>query len=148
MAKKTRQTKKIINRRAHFDYELGDSLSVGLELTGPEVRNLRLGHGQLRGAYVAVINNQLWLLNAQITGSPSAPIGTDDQRRTRRLLAKRREIDRLEASKKQGMTIIPMELITSGRYLKLKIALGKGRKRYDKREVIKKREQERSARYA
>lgn len=131
----------ITNKRARFDYELGDSLVVGLQLTGGETKSLRQGHGQLRGAYVTVKNNELWLVNATITGSQGIPINEDGQTRSRKLLAKRREIDRLIAEKQGGKTIVPTELITRGRYIKLRIAVGKGKKHYDKRETLKKRQE-------
>jgi SsrA-binding protein len=145
MAKKKAPAKRITNRRARFDYELGDSLVVGLQLTGAETRALRQGHGQLRGAFVSVKDDELWLINAQINPVSGAPIATDQQIRSRKLLAKRSEIARLMAAKQQGRTIVPLELITTGRYLKLKIAVGKGLKRYDKRESLKRRQQERDA---
>lgn len=145
MAKKAPQKTRIVNKRARFDYELGDSLIVGISLTGPETKALRHGHGQLRGAFVAVKDNELWLVNAQINPVSGAPIVIDDQTRSRKLLAKRREIDNLLQAKQQGRTIVPIELMTSGRYLKLKIAIGKGMKRYDKREKLKRHQQERDA---
>jgi SsrA-binding protein len=144
-AKKLPQTKRIVNRRARFDYELGDSLVVGLQLTGAETKALRQGHGQLRGAFVNVKDNELWLVNAQITSTKGINIAEDMQIRSRKLLAKRAEIERLLEAKQQGRTIVPLELLTQGRYLKLRIAVGKGLKRYDKREVIKRRQQEREA---
>lgn len=146
MAKKksTRQAKTIQNRRARFDYELGDSLVVGLELTGAEVKSLRMGHGQLRGAYVTVKDNELYLLNGTINGVAGVSIAESDQNRTRKLLAKRREIDALIAAKQQGRTIVPLEMLTGGRYIKLRIAIGKGKKQYDKRETIKRRDTERA----
>src|SRR3990167_3976376 len=134
MAKKKRQSGKIVNRRAKFDYELGDSLVVGLQLTGAETKALRLGHGTLRGAYVTVKDNELWLINAQISSTRGIQIPEDTQTRTRKLLAKRAEIDRLIASKQQGYTIVPLELLTGGHFIKLRIAVGKGKKVYDKRE--------------
>lgn len=139
---KTAASRRIINRRARFDYELGDSLVVGLQLTGAETKALRLGHGQLRGAYVAPKASELWLINAQINSSEGVPISQTDQVRSRKLLAKRREIDELIAARGQGRTIVPTELITTGRFIKLRIAIGKGKKRYDKRETIKRRQQE------
>jgi SsrA-binding protein len=145
MAKKSRDTGNIVNRRARYDYELGDSLVVGLELSGAETKALRMGHGQLRGAYVNVLNDELWLVGAQITSSRGVPISEDQQNRSRKLLAKRREIDRLIAARQAGNTIVPTELLTRGRYIKLRIAVGRGKKRYDKRETIKRRQQEREA---
>jgi len=138
--------KKITNRQARYDYELGDSLVVGIALTGAETKALRQGHGQLRGAYVNVIGDELWLVNSQINSAKGIPIEPDQQTRSRKLLAKRREIDKLIEARSQGRTIVPTEIITSGRYIKLRIAVGKGRKAYDKRETIKRRQQERDIR--
>lgn len=145
MAKKPQSSGKITNRRARHDYDLGDSLVVGLALTGAETKALRLGHGQLQGAYVTLKDNELWLLNAQIMSSSGVPIAEDDQVRSRKLLAKRSEIEKLTRAKGQGNTIIPLELLTKGRYIKLRIAAGRGKKQYDKRETLKRRQQERDA---
>jgi len=141
--KKPNQAKLITNRRARFDYELGDSLVVGLALSGAETKSLRMGHGQLRGAYVTVKEGELWLINATINGTSGIPIEESDQTRARKLLAKKREIAALIEAKQQGRTIVPLEMLTQGRYIKLRIAIGKGKKRYDKRETIKKREESR-----
>lgn len=146
--KKPAQTKQITNRRARHDYELGDSLVVGIELTGAETKALRLGHGQLRGAYVNVKDGELLLFNATISGSTGIPISEQEQTRSRKLLAKRREIDALIEAKTQGRTIVPLEMLTRGRFIKVRIAVGKGKKLYDKRESLKKRDQERQSRAA
>jgi SsrA-binding protein len=142
MAKKKANNapKTIQNRRARFDYELGDSLVVGLELTGAEVKSLRMGHGNLRGAYVTVKDAELYLLNGTINGTSGVAVPETEQTRTRKLLAKRREIDALVTAKQQGRTIVPLELLTRGRYIKLRIAVGKGKKQYDKRRVMKERD--------
>lgn len=146
MAKKhTGSTKQIRNRRAHHDYVLDDGLLVGIQLTGAETKALRHGHGQLRGAYVTVKDNELWLLNATISPGPGVPIDENDQTRTRKLLAKRKEIDKLIEAKQQGKTIVPLELLTQGRYIKLRIAAGRGKKLYDKRHSLKAREASRQA---
>lgn len=131
----------VVNRRASFDYELGDELVVGLELTGAETKAARLGRVVLKGAYVAVKQNQLWLINASFSFQSGAEKTVDT--RDRRLLAHRRQIDKLIANKKQGLTIIPKKLLVTGRYIKLVIAEGKGKKLYDKRQSIKKRDFER-----
>lgn len=149
MKKKTAQPSAVVNRRARYDYELGSDLVVGLSLTGREVRAARLGHVQLRGGYVSIKSNELWLTGASFSivnnekGETNARTVDDSPRK---LLAKRREIEQLEAAKKQGMTIVPTKLLTSGRYIKLVIALGKGKKNYDKRQAMKKRDQERDSR--
>jgi SsrA-binding protein len=143
MAKQRPNTGKITNRRARYDYELGDSLVVGLELTGAEAKSLRMGLGQLRGAYVTERAGELWLVNAQITGSRGVIVPESDQTRSRKILAKRTEINRLLGAKEQGNTIVPLELLISGRYIKLRVTSGRGKKSYDKRQTIKRRQQER-----
>ena len=142
--KKAPQTKQITNRRARHDYELGDSLVVGVELTGAETKALRMGHGQLRGAYVTVKGDELMLINAMISGSNGIPIDESAQTRARKLLAKRREIDALIEGKQQGKTIVPLEILTQGRYIKVRISIGRGKKLYDKRQTLKKRDESRA----
>ena len=143
--------KVILNRRARFDYELGEEVVAGLALTGPEVRAARDGHVQLKGSFVTIRKNELWLNNASFSlklnqkGVASArTIDTEP----RKLLASRKQIDSLAAKRTEGMTIVPTKLLTTGRYVKLIIALGKGKKNYDKRETLKRRDQERDARRA
>lgn len=137
----------VVNRRARFDYSLGDELVTGIVLTGREVRAARDGHVQLKGSFVTVRNDELWLNNASFSlrlndrGEQSRTIDTAP----RKLLAKRKEIDGFIASKAQGMSIVPLKLLTGGKYIKVVIALGKGKKTYDKRETIKRRDQDREA---
>ncbi len=143
MAKK-KSSNAIVNRRARHDYAIGDNFVVGLQLTGPETKALRLKHGQLQGAYVTVRDNELWLVNAAIMGNTNLPITEQEQTRTRKLLAKRREINDLIAKKQQGNSIVPLEILTTGRYVKLRIAVGRGKKHYDKRQVLKARYEQRT----
>ena len=148
MANKKKVVKKpsaIVNRRATFDYALDDDLMVGVALTGREVRAARDGRVQLKGSFVTIRNNELWLNNASfslVLNSKGANETTVDTS-PRKLLAKRKQIDELAERKQSGMSIIPLRLLTQGRYIKLVIALGKGKKNYDKRQAIKKRDQER-----
>lgn len=147
MATKKKQTKPqaILNRRASFDYALGDELTTGIVLTGRETRAARDGRVQLKGAFVTIRNGELWLNNASFSlalnskGVNETTVDTSP----RKLLASRRQIDELERRKQEGMTIVPLRLLTQGRYIKLVIAVGKGKKLYDKRQAIKKRDQER-----
>lgn len=132
-----------MNRRARFDYELGDSITAGLALSGAETKSLRMGHGNLRGAYVVMKDGELWLLNATISGSSGIPISETDRVRSRKLLVTKRELNALAAAKDQGKSIIPTAIMTKGRYIKVQIAIGKGRKRYDKRETLKRKDQQR-----
>lgn len=144
--KKASPTKIISNRRARHDYNLEDSILAGIMLTGAETKALRNGHGQLRGAYVTVKGNELWLINATISGTTGIRIAEDSQTRSRKLLAKRKEIDQLIAQKQQGRTIVPLEILTKGRYIKIRIAAGRGKKQHDKRQTLKARDQSREAR--
>lgn len=127
-----------VNRRARFDYELGDELTVGMVLSGPEVRSIRDHHVQLKGSFVTIRADELWLNNLTL-GAETA--------RNIKLLATKRQIKNLEREKVAGSTIVPVRLLGGGRHIKLVIAIGKGKKKYDKRETIKKRDIERG-RYA
>lgn len=122
------------NRRARYDYQLGDELSCGLCLLGKEVRAIRDHHVQLKGSFVAIKNGELWLNNLTL-GAETA--------RNIKLLATKRQINSLNQQKNTGYSLIPLRLVASGRHIKLVIALGKGKKKYDKRDAIKKRDLER-----
>lgn len=142
-------THAVVNRRARFDYELGEEIVAGLVLTGPEVRAARDGHVQLKGAFVSLRNDELWLNNASFSlrlnvrgQANSKSVDTS----ARKLLASRKQIDRFAAAKQQGLTIVPTKLLTNGRFIKIVIALGRGKKRYDKRETIKRHDQDRETR--
>lgn len=123
-----------VNRRAHYDYQLGDDLSCGMALSGPEVRLIRDHHVQLKGSFVTIRNNELWLNNLTL--------GADTARNIK-LLATKKQIASLVKEKVAGSTIVPVKLLGGGRHIKLVIAVGKGKKKYDKRETIKKRDIER-----
>lgn len=138
----------ITNRRARFDYELGDDIVAGIALTGPEVRAARDGHVQLRGSFVQIKDHELWLQNASFSlklnqrgQNTSRSIDTSP----RKLLASKKQIAQLEAQKTAGKTIVPTKLLTTGRFIKVVIAIGTGKKRYDKRETLKRRDAEREA---
>ncbi len=135
----------IVNRRAKFDYELDDELTVGIVLNGPEVRAARDNHVQLKGAYVTVKDGELWLINASFSVKPTEAGKNDRAVDTspRKLLARRKQINSLISQKNTGLTIVPLRLLTRGKHIKLVIALGKGKKNYDKRQTIKRRDTER-----
>jgi SsrA-binding protein len=141
-------SKAVLNRRARFDYELGEEIIAGLALTGPEVRAARDGHVQLKGTFVTIRNNELWLNNASFSLklNQKGVVGARTiDTEPRKLLASRKQIDSLVTRRKEGMSIIPTKLLTAGRFIKVVIALGKGKKNYDKRETLKRRDQERDA---
>lgn len=142
-------TQAVINRRARFDYELGEEIVTGLVLTGLEVRAAREGHVQLKGAFVSLKNNELWLNNASF----SLRLNVRGEANTRsvdtsarKLLVSKKQLAHFTDAKKQGMTIVPTKLLTNGKFIKVVIALARGKKTYDKRETIKRRDQDREAR--
>lgn len=140
----------VVNRSARFEYTLGEELVVGMSLTGPETRASRLGHVQIKGAYVSIDRGELQLNNASFSITPNKK-GVDVKTvssRPVRLLAHKKEITRLMVAKKQGYTIVPLKLLNQGSYIKLVIALAKGKKLWDKRETIKQRDIERDSRRA
>src|ERR1044071_157719 len=118
--KKQNEPKAIRNKRASFDYNLDDSIVAGIVLSGAETKALRLGHGHLRGAYVTVRNGELWLFNATITGFNGVKLEEAEQTRSRKLLLKKKEIDQLIADKQQGKSIVPISLLTQGRFIKVR----------------------------
>ena len=138
MKKKKTPNSVTVNRRAHFDYKLGDEISVGMVLAGPDVRLIRDHHVQLKGSFVTIRNGELWLNNLTLGADTAKNI---------KLLATKKQIAALEKEKVAGSTIVPTKLLGGSRYIKLMVALGKGKKKYDKRETIKKRDFERG-RYA
>ena len=138
MKKKKVSDSVTVNARARYDYTLGDELSCGMVLSGPEVRMIRDHHVQLKGSFVTIRGDELWLNNLTL--------GADTARNIK-LLATRKQIDSLVREKVAGSTIVPVKLLGGGRHIKLVIAVGKGKKKYDKRETIKKRDIERG-RYA
>lgn len=124
-----------VNRRARFDYQLGDELSCGMVLSGAEVRLIRDHHVQLKGSFVTLRGDELWLNNLTL--------GADTERNIK-LLATRKQINQLARAKQDGFQLIPVRLLAGGRYIKLVVATGKSKKKYDKRETIKKRDIARS----
>ena len=138
MKKKKTPDSVTVNRKAHFDYVLGDELTCGMVLTGPEVRAIRDHHVQLKGSFVTLRGDELWLNNLTL--------GADTARNIK-LLATRKQITGLAREKVAGSTIVPVKLLGGSRHIKLVIAVGRGKKKYDKREAIKKRDIERG-RYA
>ena len=123
-----------VNRKARYDYILGGELTVGMGLSGLEVRAIRDHHVQLKGSFVTIRNGELWLNNLTL-GAETA--------RNIKLLATRKQIAAFEREKVAGSTIVPVRLLGGSRHIKLVIAVGKGKKKYDKRETIKKRDIER-----
>lgn len=140
--KKAAPAKTISNARARFDYDLKDSFTAGIVLSGAETKSLRMGRGLLKGAFVNIKDGELWLNNATITPhiTNAAHLPSESQTRARKLLVKKRELEQLQSAKEQGLTIVPTKLLTRGRYIKVEIATAKGKKKHDKRQSIKARD--------
>jgi SsrA-binding protein len=143
--KKQQSTGVISNKRAKFDYELKDSFVAGIVLSGAETRSLRDHHASLQGAFVQIKDNEAWLVNAQVmpVKTNAAHLPSEMQTRNRKLLLKKRELANLIEAKQQGNTIVPLRILTRGRFIKVEIAVGRGKRKYDKRELIKHREDKR-----
>jgi SsrA-binding protein len=142
MAKK-HSAKQIVNRRASYDYALDDEFVVGIVLTGRETKALRLQQGNLQGAYVTLKDSELWLVNATISGAGNLQLNDSEKTRSRKLLAKRSEIAKMQAAKQQGRALVPLKVLTGGRFIKLRIGVGRGKREYDKRHTIKARDEAR-----
>ena len=137
------------NKRAKFDYDLQETFEAGLVLTGPEVKSAKAGHVQFTGAFLDIRGGQLWLKNAFI--SPYAPAASAqkeyDPSRDRKVLVHKREMNRLVGKKKaEGFTLVPVSLYLKENLVKLEFAVGKGKKVYEKRAAIKKRDVQRQIR--
>ena len=129
------------NRRARYDFAIEDDLEVGIILTGSEVKSLRTGKSNIADSYASGDDGELWLTNAYIAPYDRAMFG-HEERRKRKLLASRREVARLwNATKREGMTLVPLVMYFNDRGLvKLKIATAKGKKNHDKRATEAKRD--------
>ncbi len=135
----------IANKKAHLKYAPEESFSAGVELVGHEVKALRAGLGSLEGSRVVVRGGEAWLMGTtippyQVANTPKSY----DPERARRLLLNKEEIRRLaDAESKKGLTIVPFEMYTSGRNIKVRIAISHGKHKADRREDLKKRDAER-----
>jgi len=135
----------VSNRRAFHDYEILESFEAGLVLKGTEIKSLRAGGGGLQEAYVKVLNNEVWLIGASIAPYKFGNIQNHEEKRDRKLLMHKREIQKLkQGTQEKGLTIVPLAIYLKEGKAKIKIALAKGKKSYDKRASIKEREIKRS----
>jgi SsrA-binding protein len=138
----------IQNRKVRFDYEVLEKYQAGIELLGFEVKSLKNKRGNLDGSYITIKNGEAFVASFDIP--PYQPSNTPegyDSRRVKRLLLTKKEIKKLINSEKQkGLTIVPISVYTKNNKIKLELAVVRGKKKYDKREVIKKRETERELR--
>lgn len=137
---------KIINRKARYRYHILDELEAGIALTGAEVKSLREGRGSLLEAFARIKDGEVWLHNFVIPAySHADPMGYDPARARKLLLHKNEILALSQKMKGEGLALVPLACYTSREFVKVRLALGRGKKRYEKRKAVKRREQEREA---
>ena len=137
----------IVNRKAKYNYQIFDTIEAGIVLTGTEIKSLRLGKANIRDSYVRVKNNEMYIINMHISSYENGNIFNHDETRERKLLLHKKEIFKFrDKIKLESYTIIPLKVYLVKGRAKVLIGLAKGKKNYDKREDIKKRDIERNIR--
>ena len=132
------------NRKARHEYFIEDQYEAGIVLTGTEIKSVRAGTVSLGEGYAQIRNGELWLYDVHIAQYEQAGRSSHDPKRPRKLLMHRREIMRLQSStQERGYTLVPLRMYIKGRLAKVEIGLVRGKRQYDKREVIAKRDAER-----
>jgi SsrA-binding protein len=133
------------NKKAFYNYEVLETLEVGIALVGTEIKSLRNNGGSLQDAYIQVGGGELWLINASIAAYKFGNIHNHEERRRRKLLAHKKEITSIQTSiQEKGLTCIPLSMYLKNGRVKLKLGLARGKKLHDKRETIKEREETRA----
>lgn len=143
---KIQKTVSILNKRARFEYELSDEMEAGIVLTGTEIKSLRMGRASIAESFCQFINGELFIINMQIEEYKLGTFYNHKAKRERKLLLHRRELQKLERRVKDvGYTIVPLKVyINDAGKAKVLIAVGRGKKQFDKRETIKERENKRN----
>jgi SsrA-binding protein len=135
------------NRKARHDYEILERFEAGVELTGTEVKSARAGKVQLKDSHVEIREGQAWLVGAHVSPYSHGNRENHPPERPRKLLLHRRELERLYGQAQiKGLTIVPLGLYLKGNWIKVEIALARGKRLFDKRETERRREQEREMR--
>jgi SsrA-binding protein len=135
----------LVNKKAHHEFEIERRLVAGIVLTGQEVKSLRLKHGSLTGSYVKILSGEAFLVNAQINHYTFANDPDYDPKRTRKLLLQKKEIYNLtEVSQQKGWGVVPLAITFEHRLIKVEIGVGKGKKTYEKRAELKRKDQDRA----
>jgi len=137
------------NRKARYEYSILDTVEAGIVLQGTEIKSIRAGRINLKDGYASIRNGEIFLNNVHIAPFEQGNQFNHDPVRTRKLLMKKKQIDRLVGEVKQGgVTLIPLKVYIKNGFAKVLIGLAKGKKQYDKRETIKRRDQDRQLRRA
>jgi SsrA-binding protein len=135
------------NKKAHFNYEIVEKIEAGIELMGIEVKSIKKNQGSLEGAYVIVRGGEAYIVNSFIPPyqENNTPKGYEP-RRNRKILMTKKEISKLADTESSNLTTVPISIYNKGNRIKVSIAIVRGKKKFDKRETIKKRENDRSVR--
>ena len=134
------------NRKARHEYEILDTFEAGIELKGPEVKSLREGNLAFQDAFARVDNGEAWLYSLHISPYEQANRFNEDPLRPRKLLLHRRQIEQIAVeTEAKGLTVVPLEIYFKRGYAKVLLALARGKKLHDKRESLKRKQQEREA---
>ena len=137
---------KITNRRAYFDYELFERFEAGINLQGAEVKAVKLGHADLTGSHVRIMGSEAYLIGSKVFPYKYTRPEDFDENRTRKLLLHKNEIIALKSKTEgQNLTIVPVSMYTKDNLIKLELALGKGKKKFEKREAKKQQDIQREA---
>ena len=137
------------NKKARHDFHILETFEAGMALRGTEVKAIRQGNVQIREAHVQLKNGEAWLMGAHIGAYSHGNRENHEAERPRKLLLDKKELDRLYGqTQTKGLTLTPLQIYTKGNWIKIEIALARGKKLYDKRETEKRRELEREARVA
>lgn len=136
------------NRKAHFDYEILDTFEAGVELVGSEVKSIKNGRGSIIGSYVKILEDEAYILGMKVDEYQKGNLSDiKEKERTRKLLLNKSELKKLKKyTEEKGLTIVPLSLYLKKRWIKLSIGVGRGKKKADKRETLKKRTVERDIR--
>ena len=141
--------KQILNRKARFNYEILETIEAGLELTGTEIKSVRNGKASLADSYARIKSGQAYLFNCEISEYENAGYAHHIPKRPRRLLMHAREIDRLAGKiAEKGLTLVPLKMYFKRGWAKVELGLARGKRLYDKRDAIKKRETAREVKRA
>ena len=137
----------ILNRKAKYNYQIFETVEAGIVLTGTEIKSLRLGKANIKDSYARVKNNEIFLINMHISSYDNGNLFNHDETRERKLLLHKKEILKFrDKIKLEGYTLVPLKVYLKNGKAKILIGLAKGKKSYDKREDIKKRDIERNIR--
>lgn len=135
------------NKKAYFDYEIIDKFEAGVELIGSEVKSIKAGRGNITGSYVKIFDGEAYVLGMKIDEYQKNSLGNENKDRSRKLLLNKSELKKLtKYTDEKGLTIVPLSLYIKNRWIKLSIGVGRGKKKADKRETIKKRDTDRALR--